>query len=184
MTLGVYLASEGEITMGAIIAGMILNGRVIAPVSQIVGMIIRFDRTMLSLQNLDEVMKMPVEKDHKNYISRPGLDGDIELKDVEFSYPTQNYKTLKNINVKIKKCEKVAILGKIGSGKSTLLKLIMNLYEPTNGSVLVDNVDTRQVDPVDLRRAIGMVPQEPFLFMGSIKDNITIGEQYASDEEI
>ncbi len=184
VTLGVYLASEGEVTMGAIIAGMILNGRVIAPVAQIVSMIIRFDRTMLSMQNLDEVMQMPVEKENKSYVSRPNLHGNIELKDVEFSYPNQNFKVVKGINLHIKQGERVAILGKIGSGKSTLLKLILNLHEPTSGSVLVDGVDTRQIDPVDLRRAIGMVPQEPFLFMGSIKDNITIGEQYATDEEI
>ena len=65
-----------------------------------------------------------------------------------------------------------------------MAKLLLNLYEPTKGSVLVDNTDIRQIDPVDLRRAIGYVPQEPFLFMGSIKDNITIGEQYATDEQI
>ena len=181
---GVYLAQEGEITMGAIIAAMILNGRVIAPISQMVGMIIRFDRTMLSLGNLDEIMKMPVEKENKSYISRPNLKGDIELKDVQFSYKDQNHQTLKDINLKIKEGEKIAILGKIGSGKSTLLKLIMNLYEPTKGSVLIDGLDTRQIDPTDLRQAIGSVPQEPFLFMGTIKDNLTIGEQYVSDEEL
>jgi ATP-binding cassette, subfamily C, bacterial LapB len=181
---GVYLAKDGEITMGAIIAAMILNGRVIAPISQLVGMIIKFDRTMLSLNNLDEVMRMPVEKENKAYISRPNLKGDIELKDVQFSYKDQNHQTLKDINLKIKEGEKVAILGKIGSGKSTLLKLIMNLYEPTSGSVLIDGLDTRQIDPTDLRHAIGSVPQEPFLFMGTIKDNLTIGEQYISDEEL
>ena len=181
---GVYLASAGELTMGGIIAAMMLNGRVIAPVSQIVGMIIRYDRTMLSLKNLDEIMQMPVEKENKNYISRPNLKGDIELKDLEFTYSEKKYKILKDINITIKEGEKVAILGKIGSGKSTLLKLIMNLYEPDNGSVLIDGVDTRQIDPVDLRKSMGIVPQEPFLFMGSIKDNITIGEQFVTDEEL
>lgn len=181
---GVYLAAEGEITMGAIIAVMILNGRVIAPVSQLVGLIIRFDKTMLSLNNLDEVMKMPVEKEEKEYISRPNLKGRIDLKDVNFAYKEQNHQTLKDINLSIKEGEKVAILGKIGSGKSTLLKLIMNLYEPSSGSVLIDNLDTRQIDPIDLRHAVGCVPQEPFLFMGTIKDNITIGEQYVADEEL
>ncbi len=181
---GVYLAKDGEMTMGAIIASMILNGRVIAPVSQLVGMIMRYDKTMLSLNNLDEVMKMPVEKENKNYISRPNLRGTIELKNVNFSYKEQKHSTLKDINLNIKEGEKVAILGKIGSGKSTLLKLIVNLYEPTSGSVLIDGLDTRQIDPTDLRHAIGVVPQEPFLFMGTIKDNLTIGEQYVSDEEI
>ena len=181
---GVYMATLGEMTMGAIIATMMLNGRVLSPVSKIVGMIIKYDRTMISLNNIDELMNMPVEKQDKAYISRPDMHGNIELKEVDFSYKDQNFKTLKNINLTIKEGEKVAILGKIGSGKSTLLKVILNLYEPTSGSVLLDETDTRQIDPVDLSRAIGIVPQEPFLFMGSIKDNITIGEQYATDEEI
>ncbi len=185
VAFGVLLANEGEITMGAIIAAMILNGRVVGPVSQIVGMIIRLDRTMLSLNNIDEIMNMPVERvANKKYLSRPNLDGDIVYKDVNFSYKEQNFSVLKDVNIRIKKGEKVGIIGKIGSGKSTLAKLLMNLYEPTNGSILIDNTEIRQIDPVDLRRSIGYVPQEPFLFMGTIKDNITIGEQYASDEEI
>ena len=182
---GVMLASDGTVTMGAIIAAMMLNGRVIGPVSQIVGMIIRLDRTMLSLNNIDEIMKMPVERqNNQKYLSRPDLNGDIVFKDVNFAYKDQKFDVLKNINLTIKKGEKVGIIGKIGSGKSTLAKLLLNLYEPSKGSVLVDNTDIRQIDPVDLRRSIGHVPQEPFLFMGSIKDNITIGEQYATDEQI
>lgn len=184
VALGVYMAADGYMTMGAIIATMMLNGRVIAPVSQLAGMIIRYDKTMLALNNLDEVMKMPVEKQDKEYISRPHLNGNIEFKNVDFAYKGSQVAMFKELNLKINKGEKVAILGKIGSGKSTLLKMLINLYEPTNGSVLIDGVDTRQIDPVDLRNAIGVVPQEAFLFMGSIKDNITIGEQYATDEEI
>lgn len=164
---------------------MMLNSRVIGPVSQIVGMIIRLDRTLLSLNNIDEIMKMPVERENnRKYLSRPNLDGNIVFKDVNYSYKEQKFDVLKNINLTIKKGEKVGIIGKIGSGKSTLAKLLLNLYEPSKGSVLVDNTDIRQIDPVDLRRAIGYVPQEPFLFMGSIKDNITIGEQYATDEQV
>ena len=182
---GVLLASEGTITMGAIIAAMMLNSRVIGPVSQIAGMIIRLDRTMLSLNNIDEIMKMPVERqNNQKYLSRPNLEGDIVFKDINFAYKDQKFDVLKNINLTIKKGEKIGIIGKIGSGKSTLAKLLLNLYEPSKGSVLVDNTDIRQIDPVDLRRSIGYVPQEPFLFMERIKDNITIGEQYATDEQI
>ena len=182
---GVYLASKGDMTMGAIIASMMLNGRVIAPISQIVSMIIRYDRTILALKNIDELMTMEVERDYKKtYLSRPNIKGDIIFKDVTFSYKDQNFEALKNINLTIKYNEKVAIIGKIGSGKSTLSKLIMNLYTPTSGSILIDDTDVRQIDPVDLRRAIGYVPQEPFLFLGTIKDNITIGENFASDEDL
>jgi ATP-binding cassette subfamily C protein LapB len=184
IVVGVYLSLEGEMSMGGIIAAMMLNGRVIAPISQIVGMVIRYDQTMISMNNIEEIMNMEVEKSDKNYISRPNLNGDIEFKDVTFSYKGQNFETLKNINLTIKQGEKVAILGRIGSGKSTLAKLLMNLYTPTHGSVLVDQTDIRQIDPVDLRRSIGCVPQDPFLFMGTIKDNITIGEQYVTDEEV
>ena len=184
IVLGVYLALEGEMTMGGIVAAMMLNGRVIAPISQIVGMVIRYDQTMVAMQNIEEIMNMEVERENKNYISRPDLRGDIIYKDLSFKYKNQNFETLKKLNLTIQQGERVAILGKIGSGKSTLAKLLMNLYVPTEGSVLIDQTDVRQIDPVDLRRAIGMVPQEPFLFMGSIKDNIAIGEQFATDEEI
>lgn len=182
---GVHLASIGELTMGGIIASMMLNSRVIAPVSQIVAMIIKIDRTILSVNNIDEIMNMPVERhDLQHYLSRPNLNGDIIFKDVNFSYKDRNFEILKNINLTIKEGEKVGIIGRIGSGKSTLIKLLINLYEPTKGSVLIDNTDVRQIDTVDLRRAIGYVPQEPFLFMGTIKDNITIGDPFATDEEV
>ena len=184
IVVGVYLSLEGDMSMGGIVAAMMLNSRVIAPISQIVGMVIRYEQTILALENIDEIMMMEVEREDKNYLSRPNLNGDIEFKDVVFSYKNQNFEALKNINLTIKQGEKVAILGRIGSGKSTLAKIIMNLYVPTKGSVLIDQTDIRQIDPVDLRRSIGCVPQEPFLFMGSVKDNITIGEQYVSDEEI
>jgi len=147
-------------------------------------MVLRYDKTMIALNNIEEIMQMETEKKGQNFLSRPNLSGDIEFKDLYFSYKDQNIETLKNINLTIKKGEKVAILGKIGSGKSTLAKLIMNLYSPTKGSILIDHTDVRQIDPADLREAIGCVPQEAFLFMGSVKDNITIGEQYVTDEEL
>ena len=182
--LGIYLALEGEATMGGIIAAMMLSGRVLSPLGQIVGMILRYNKTMLAFNNIELLMKMETENQGQNFLSRPDLKGDIEFKDVTFSYKNQNHKVLNNINLTIKSGEKVAILGKIGSGKSTLAKILMNLYSPVSGSVLLDHTDVRQIDPVDLRQAIGCVPQEPFLFMGTIKDNITIAEQYVTDEEL
>ena len=183
--VGVLLANDGLISMGVIIAAMILNSRVIAPVSQIASMIIRLDKTLISLKNIDEIMNLPVEREmSRHYLSRPDLNGDIFFKNVSFSYKEQNFKILNDVSFKILKGEKVGIIGKVGSGKSTILKLLMNLYESDEGSILVDNTELRQIDPVDLRKAIGYVPQEPFLFMGSIKDNITIGDQFVSDEDV
>ena len=182
--LGVYLTLKGDITMGGIVAAMMLNGKVLGPLGQIVGMMLKYETTLISLNNIDEIMKLEVEKKTINLLSRPNLEGDIEFHDVTFKYKDQNFEALKNISLKIKKGEKVAILGKIGSGKSTLTKLILNLYSPTTGSILVDNTDIRQIDPADLRQSIKSVPQESFLFMGSVKDNITISEQYVTDEEM
>jgi len=182
--MGVYLSLEGDLTMGGIIVAMMLNSRVIGPINQIVGMIIKYDQMILSFKNIEEIMDMAVERENKSYLSRPNLRGDIEFKDVSFAYKGQNIDILKNINLTIKQGEKVAILGKIGSGKSTIAKLIMNLYSPKSGSILIDKTDIRQIDPVDLRKSIGCVPQEPFLFMGSVKDNIVIGEQFATDVEV
>ncbi len=184
IVVGVYLAIEGEATMGGIIAAMMLSSRVLGPLNQIVSMVLRYEKTMIALNNIDDIMKLDTEKKGKTFLSRPNLIGDIEFKDVSFSYKDQQQEALKNINLTIKKGEKVAILGKIGSGKSTLTKLLLNLYSSTKGSILVDHTDVRQIDPVDLRQAIGCVPQEAFLFMGSVKDNITIGEQYVADEEV
>jgi ATP-binding cassette subfamily C protein LapB len=182
---GVYLAKDGDITMGAIIAAMMLNGRVVAPVSQLVGMITRYDKSMVALENIDNLMNMEVERpENKHFLSRPELKGDIVFKDVCFAYKDQNFDVLKNINLTIKHGEKVAIIGRIGSGKSTLGKMLMNLYEPTKGSIMVDGTDIRQIDPVDLRKSIGCVPQEIFLFMGSVRDNISIGERIVHDNEV
>ncbi|MCK5295005.1 MAG: type I secretion system permease/ATPase [Arcobacteraceae bacterium] len=182
--IGIYLALEGEMTMGGIIAAMMLSGRVLNPLGQIVSMVLRYDRTMISLNNIDEIMDMETERSNKKFLSRPHLNGTIEFKNLHFSYKEQKYEALNDINIKINQGEKVAILGKIGSGKSTLSKILMNLYTPTKGSVLIDQTNVSQIDPSDLRQSIGCVPQETFLFMGTIKDNITIGEQYVTDEEV
>jgi len=184
IVFGVYMAIEGTTTMGGIIAAMMLSGKVLGPLGNIAGLMLRYDKSMIALYNIDEIMKYETEREDKTFLSRPNLSGDIEFKDVNFSYKDQNFKALSNINLKIKKGEKVAILGKMGSGKSTLSKLILILYSPSHGSVSIDYTDVRQIEPSDLRKAIGSVPQEAFLFMGTIKSNITIGEPYATDEEI
>src|SRR5690606_23162170 len=128
---------------------------------------------------------MPVERPaERNFVPRPILKGDIELRGVSFSYPGAAQASLHNISVKVKAGEKVGIIGRIGSGKSTLEKLILGLYEPTAGSVLIDGVDIRQIDPADLRRAIGYVPQDPVLFYGTLRHNLTLAAPFADDKRM
>ncbi|KAB7883025.1 type I secretion system permease/ATPase [Poseidonibacter ostreae] len=185
ISIGVLGVSNGEITMGAIIAASLLNGRISAPVTQIVSLMVRLERSMLSLSVLNNFMKMPVEKDEfKTYLSRPDLKGELLFKNVQFRYNEESISVLNDLNLKINPNEKVAIIGRIGSGKSTLAKLAMNLYDPTDGSVLIDGTSASQIEPADLRKSIGYMPQDNFLFMGTIKDNITSGTNFIDDEKL
>ena len=130
-------------------------------------------------------MKMPVEHQaDQDYVARPELRGAIELRGVSFSYPGSTQAALQDVNLRIAAGEKVGIIGRIGSGKSTLEKLMLGLYQPTQGAILVDNIDARQIDPADLRRAIGHVPQDALLFYGSLKQNLLMGAPWASDEDM
>jgi ATP-binding cassette subfamily C protein LapB len=131
------------------------------------------------------MMSLPVERDAgKKYLHRPEFKGSIEFKNISFSYPEQPVKALDNVSFKINAGERVGIIGRIGSGKSTIEKLMMGLYEAQQGSIFVDGTDIRQLDPADLRRQIGYVPQDISLMFGSVKDNITLGSGFVDDKAI
>ena len=182
---GVYRVTAGDMSMGALIASMILAGRAMVPMSQIAALLARYNQSRISLQTLDSVMQMPVERPKSaSFLNRPELNGDIEFKDVSFKYPEQAIGALNNASFKIHAGERVGIIGKIGSGKSTLEKLIMGLYTPDQGAVWIDGADVQQIDPADLRRNVGYVPQDIFLFFGSIRENIAMAAPYADDYAI
>jgi ATP-binding cassette subfamily C protein LapB len=183
--IGVYAISERELTMGGLIACTMLASRAMAPVGQVAGLLVQFHTASTALTSLNEMMKCEVERpDDANYISRGRLNGAVEFRNVSFTYPGQTSPSLTNVSFKVKAGEKVAILGRIGSGKTTLEKLILGLYQPTNGAVLVDGIDLRQLDPAELRRQIGYVQQDIMLFYGSLRDNITLGAPLATHKHI
>ena len=183
--VGVYLISERELTMGGLIACTMLASRAMAPVGQVAGLLVQYHTAATALTSLDEMMAREVERpENTNFISRGALKGAIDFRDVSFSYPGQSEPALRNLNFSIKPGEKVAILGRIGSGKTTLEKLILGLYLPTQGAVLVDGIDLRQLDPAELRRQIGYVQQDVMLFYGSLRDNIIMGAPLADDAAI
>ena len=182
---GVYKISEGELTTGGLIACTILTGRALAPIGQVASLLTRYHQARTSLDTLTNMMSLPVEREPgKKYLHRPTFNGDIEFKNITFNYPEQPLKALDNISFKIKAGERVAFIGRIGSGKSTIEKLMLGMYEPQEGSILIDGTDIRQIDPSDLRRQIGYVPQDISLMFGSVKDNITLGSRYADDTSI
>ena len=182
---GVYLLADGQMSMGGIIAAGMLAGRAMAPLGQVAGLMMQFQNARTSLNALEQQMAMPIERpESASFVHRPGFRGEIEFKDVSFSYPGREQKTLRRVSFKINAGEKVGIIGRVGSGKTTLEKLILSLYAPSEGAVLIDGVDARQIDPAELRRAIGFVPQDVTLFFGTLRQNIAMGSPFADDHAI
>lgn len=182
---GVYKISDGDLTMGGLVACTILTSRALSPISQVASLLTRYHQSKASLTSLTKMMSLPVEREPgKKFLHRPKFKGSIEFRNITFSYPNQPIKALDDVSFKINAGDRVGFIGRIGSGKSTIEKLIMGLYSPQEGSILIDGTDIRQIDPSDLRRQIGYVPQDISLMFGSAKDNITMGSRYADDESI
>ena len=185
IVLGVYLIGEKMLTLGGLIACSMLASRAMAPVGQVAGLLVQYHTAATALTSLNEMMKREIERPaDANFITRGSLRGAIEFRDVSFTYPGQQTPSLRNMSFKIQPGEKVALLGRIGCGKTTLLKLILGLYRPTSGAVLIDGIDQRQLDPAELRRQIGYVQQDVMLFYGSLRDNITMGAPLADDAAV
>lgn len=185
VVVGVYLISDGQLTLGGLIACTMLASRAMAPIGQIAGLLTQYHNAATALKSLDGILQQPVERPaDSNFVTRQHFTGDIEFRDVDFSYPNQDVAALRNVSLKIRAGEHVAILGRVGSGKTTLEKLILGLYQPTSGAVLVDGIDLRQLDPAELRRNIGYVPQDVTLFYGSLRDNLTIAAPTADDAAV
>jgi ATP-binding cassette subfamily C protein LapB len=183
--IGVYLIADGKLSMGGLIACTMLSSRAVGPLGQMVGLLMQYHNAKTALTSLEGVMANPVERPaDASFVHRPELRGDIEFKDVHFSYPNTQIAALRGFTCKIAAGEKVVIIGRIGSGKTTLQKLLLGLYQPTTGAVMIDGVDVRQLDPADLRRNIGYVAQDLTLFYGTLRDNIAIGAPYADDAAV
>lgn len=183
--LGVYLIGERALSMGGLIACTMLASRAMAPVGMVAGLLVQYHTAATALTSLNEMMKREVERpDDANFISRGVLRGAIEFRDVGFTYPGQTQPSLRNVSLRIQPGEKVAILGRIGCGKSTLQKLILGLYRPTSGAVLIDGIDQRQIDPAELRRHVGYVQQDVMLFYGTLRENITLASPLADDAAV
>ena len=179
VVFGVYLIKEFELTMGGLIAVVILTSRTVAPIGQAAALISNYSDAKTAYETLNEIISREVERPAgKEFVERPKFRGKIEFRDVSFNYPGTEVPALDKVSFIIEPNEKVAIIGRIGSGKSTIAKLILKLYEPTSGKILIDDIDITQIDPADLRRFISYVPQDVHLFKGTIKENIISSEQH------
>lgn len=183
--VGVYLIGEHELTMGGLIAIVIISSRAVAPMGQVAALIANYSDAKSAYDILDAIISQPMERPHgKKFITRPKFKGEIVFNDVSFAYDDTEHNALNHVSFSIKPGEKVAIIGRMGSGKSTIAKLLLHLYEAQSGSILLDGIDIQQIDPADLRKNISYVAQDITLFKGNAKENITYRSSHASDEQM
>ncbi len=182
---GVYMIANRDLTMGGLVATSILAGRCVAPLGQIASLLTRLSHTRSAYGHLDRLMQGGGEaRAETDYLRRPSLDGGIDFRNVTFKYPGTTARALDDVSFSIAPGERVAIVGRVGSGKSTIARLILGLYEPSDGAVLVDGADVRQLHPDDLRHNIGAVLQDVFLLTGSVRENISLGEPAIDDAAV
>jgi ATP-binding cassette subfamily C protein LapB len=183
IVLGVYQIMAGNLSMGGLIACYMLSSRALGPLTQISGLLTRYQQAKVTLDSVNQMMELPQERhEDERPLKRQSLQGAVEFRQVDFHYPDQQQAALQKINLVVRPGEKIGIIGRSGSGKSSLAKLIVGLYQPDGGSLLVDGIDVRQLDVSDLRYNIGYVPQDIQLFSGTLRDNLVSGARYVEDE--
>jgi len=182
---GVYSIIAGHLSVGALIACYMLNGRIMAPLGQIASLITRHQQAQLTMKSTDALMSLPQERDSQQRpLEHTRLKGALELRQVSFSYAEQSTPALQGVNLRITPGEKIGIIGRSGSGKSTLARLLMGFYSPSEGQILFDGLDQRQIDVADLRHQIGYVAHDLPLLSGTLRSNMTLGARYISDERL
>lgn len=182
---GVFLIADGSLTMGQLIACVILSGRTLAPLGQITQLLGRMNQAVTAYHNLDEILAGESQEEMRaGQVKREKLHGDIDMKHVNFTYEEMKDPSLSDVNVSIKAGERIAVLGRIGSGKTTMLKMLAGLLDPATGSVMIDNADIRHLRPKDVRNNIGVVLQNPLLFSGTIRENLLMGYPEATDADL
>ena len=183
IVLGVYQIMAGNLSMGGLIACYMLSSRALGPLTQISGLLTRYQQAKVTLESVNQMMELPQERhEDERPLKRQSLQGAVEFRQVDFHYPDQQQAALQKVSLVVRPGEKIGIIGRSGSGKSSLAKLIVGLYQPDGGSLLVDGIDVRQLDVSDLRYNIGYVPQDIQLFSGTLRDNLVSGARYVEDE--
>lgn len=184
--VGCFAVMKGDMTTGALVACSILSSRMLAPISQITGVLGRWQQAKVAKEGLDELMKKPVDHpDRAQLIHRKAIVGDYEFKGVVFKYGDEDPRPSLIIpQLKIRPGEKIAILGRNGAGKSTLLQLLSGMQMPVQGKIALDGIDQTLLDPDDIRRDMALLNQNAHLFFGTIRENLTLGAPLATDAEI
>jgi len=186
VVVGVFSIHSNQLTLGGLIACVILAGRAIAPLGSVMSLAARYQQATTALETLDGVMQRPRDWSvQRQYVVPDVVRGAVAAEDLEFSYPSEHkIPAIRGVSFEVSAGEHIALLGRIGSGKSTLLRLSAGLYKPLGGAVRIDAVDVQQIDPVELRNRIGYVSQDPHLFMGTLRENLVMSDTWISDAQI
>jgi ATP-binding cassette subfamily B protein len=180
---GAFLVFDGDLTVGGLVAFNMLSGRVISPVLQMIGLLNSYQETRMAVEMLGEIMNRPTEHSGQRGLTPP-IAGAIEFERVTFRYPGVERPALRDINLKIPAGAMVGLVGRSGSGKTTFSALLQGLHQASEGAIRIDGHNIKDIDLAHLRAQNGVVPQEPFLFRGSVKDNIRMGDPTASFEDV
>lgn len=182
--VGVERIASQNLTMGGLIACSILAGRAVAPLGQIANLLSRLTATRTAYRQLNGLMRSDSEGPSGEPLVITRTEGRIEFRNVHFRYPGASEKALEGVSFTIEPGEHIALIGRVGSGKSTIARLLLGLYEPEEGIIMLDGTDIRQLDPIDLRRRIGNAMQESMLLSGTVRENIVLGRAGIDDEEM
>ncbi len=182
--VGVTLVLDGKLSVGQLIAFQMFANQFSGPVLRLVNLWNEFQQTLLSVDRLGDILNTPTEQSNDKAITLPHIEGSVKLDKVAFAYAPDSPQVLKGISEEFKAGYSVGLVGRSGSGKSTIAKLLQRLYLPTGGSILIDGVDIRHMNPKWLRNNIGVVLQDNYLFSGSIKENISLSRPDAPMENI
>jgi ATP-binding cassette subfamily B protein len=183
---GSYLVTQGTVTTGVVIAFLLYLDQFFSPIQQLSQVLDTWQQASASVEKIEELLVTPTGTPEPDDPIVPGrLTGAVRFDDVHFRYPaTVGEEALSGVDLVVAPGETVALVGETGAGKSTIVKLVARFYDPTAGTVSVDGIDLRDIDLGVFRRQLGVVPQEAFLFTGTIRDNIAYGRPEADDAEV
>ena len=182
VSVGVYEIHTQSLSVGGLIAITILSSRAMVPIVNISGVLLNYKKMKDSLESINEFWHLPREVNDETQVGLGELKGDIEFSDVSYFYQGAKYPSLEKANLVIKAGEKVGIIGQTGAGKSTLLRLVSMLDTPTNGTLYLDGIPTTTLHPIEVRQNIGVMPQNPFMFAGTLHENIALSRSISKDE--
>jgi len=184
--VGAAMVLQGELTLGQLIAFRIISGYVTQPLLRLSTIWQNIQELKVSFERLADIINTPLESNESDQakIPLPPIDGQVKFDDVSFRFKPSSPPVLKNINLSIEANSFVGIVGQSGSGKSTLVKLLPRLYTPDSGRLMIDEYDIDKVELYSLRRQIGIVPQDPLLFSGTISENIALTQPDANSDDI